>query len=280
MTTYTTGRGPHRSEPTASAPLAAPAPALAGMAAPTGPHPVGMISLPLVDRDRPEPGVRSKPFRELMVDVRYPAREVERYERTPGTFVHEDAPPALDPSGPRPVVLHSPGVGEAYAPSPLAEELASHGYVVVTIVHDDDARAAGLAGDGLAGDRVAGDGLAGDGLAGDGLAGDGVADDRVPDVRFVLDQLISLAPGVLDLSRIGLVGRSARVRAGGCPADLATLHLATLHDDPRITAVADLGGNLAASTDDPRTSLVAFFDRRLRGGEGTAVAATAARAGR
>ncbi|KAK1181351.1 hypothetical protein B7755_026345 [Streptomyces sp. NBS 14/10] len=238
MTTYTTGRGPHRSEPTASAPLAAPAPApaSAGMAAPTGPHPVGMISLPLVHRDRPEPGVRSKPFRELMVDVRYPAREVERYERTPGTFVHEDAPPALDPSGPRPVVLHSPGVGEAYAPSPLAEELASHGYVVVTIVQDDA---------------------------------------RASDVRFVLDQLISFAPGVLDLSRIGLVGRSARARAGGRPADLATLH-----DDPRITAVADLDGNLAASTDDPRTPLVAFFDRRLRGGEGTAVAATAARAGR
>ncbi|MGO4417316.1 hypothetical protein AB4Z54_00695, partial [Streptomyces sp. MCAF7] len=94
MTTYTTGRGPHRSEPTISTPTTS---------APTGPDPVGMISVPLVDRDRPEPGVRSKPFRELMVDVRYPAREVERYERTPGTFVHEDAPPALDPSGPRPV---------------------------------------------------------------------------------------------------------------------------------------------------------------------------------
>ncbi|MFD8383252.1 hypothetical protein ACFV2X_32880 [Streptomyces sp. NPDC059679] len=258
MTTYTTGRGPHRSEPTASAPLAAPAPApapaSAGMAAPTGPDPVGMVSLPLVDRDRPEPGVRSKPFRELMVDVRYPAREVERYERTPGTFVHEDAPPALDPSGPRPVVLHSPGVGEAYAPSPLAEELASHGYVVVTIVHDD-ARAAGL--------------------PDAGMADAGMADDRVADVRFVLDQLISLAPGVLDLSRVGLVGRSTRARAVGRPADLATLY-----DDPRITAIADLDGNLAASADGPRTPVVAFFDRRLRGGEETAVAATAARAGR
>lgn len=252
--------GPHRSEPTASAPLAAPAPALAGMAAPTGPHPVGMISLPLVDRDRPEPGVRSKPYRELMVGVRYPAREVERYERTPGTFVHEDAPPALDPSGPRPVVLHSPGVGEAYAPSPLAEELASHGYVVVTIVHDDDARAAGFPDVRVVDDRV----------ADDRVVDTRVVDDRVADVRFVLDQLISLAPGVLDLSRIGLVGRSARARVGGCPADLATLH-----DDPRITAVADLNGNLAAaSADDPRTPLVAFFDRRLRGGEETAVVAT------
>jgi hypothetical protein len=260
MTTYTTGRGPHRSEPTASAPLAAPA---SRAEAPTGRHPVGMISLDLVDRDRPEPGVRStprstpwskpwstprsRPFRELMVGVRYPAREVERYERTPGTFVHEDAPPALDPSGPRPVVLHSPGAGEARPlDTSLVDELASHGYVVVTIVHDDDARA------------------------------DGFPHDRVADVRFVLDQLMSLAPGVLDLSRIGLVGRSARAGAGDCSADLATLH-----DDPRITAVADLDGILAAaSADDPRTPLVAFFDRRLRGGEETAVAATAARAGR
>ncbi|MGY0060925.1 alpha/beta hydrolase family protein [Streptomyces sp. LZ34] len=238
MTTYTTGRGPHRSEPTASAPLAAPA--SAGIAAPTGPYPVGMISLPLVDRDRPESGVRSKPFRELTVDVRYPAREVERYERTPGTFVHEDAPPALDPSGPRPVVLHSPGVGEAYAPSPLAEELASHGYVVVTIVHDDA--------------RV-----------------DGFPYDRVADVRFVLDQLVSLAPGVLDLSRIGLFGRSA-----GCLAGLEAGY-----DDPRIKAVADLDGNLAAVwSDDRRAPLVAFFDRRLRGRQEEAFAATAVRAGR
>jgi hypothetical protein len=258
MTTYTTGRGPHRSEPTASAPLAAPA---SRAEAPTGRHPVGMISLDLVDRDRPEPGVRStprstpwskpwstprstprsKPFRELMVGVRYPAREVERYERTLGTFVHEDAPPALDPSCPRPVVLHSPGAGEARPlDTSLVDELASHGYVVVTIVHDD-------------------------------ARGDGSPHDRVADVRFVLDQLMSLGPGVLDLSRIGLFGRSA-----GCPADLATLH-----GDPRIKAVADLDGNLAAaSTDDtdPRAPLVAFFDRRLRGCEEPALAATAARA--
>ncbi|MES4901170.1 MULTISPECIES: hypothetical protein [unclassified Streptomyces] len=236
MTTYTAGRGPHRSEPTASAPLAAPAP---GAEVPTGPDPIGMISLDLVDRDRPEPWVRSRPFRELTVDVRYPAREVERYERIPGTFAHQDAPPALDPSGPRPVVLHSPGVGEAYAPSPLAEELASHGYVVVTIVHD--AQAAEL------------------------------PHDRVADVRFVLDQLMSLAPGVLDLTRIGLFGRSA-----GCLVDLATMH-----DDPRIKAVADLDAEpAAAGPDDPRTPLVAFFDRRLRGREEAALAATAARAGR
>ncbi|MDX3227514.1 hypothetical protein [Streptomyces sp. ME19-01-6] len=242
MTTYTTGRGPHRSEPTASASLAAPASGV--MAAPTGPDPVGMISLQLVDRDRPEPGAPSKPFRELTVGVRYPARDVERYERTPGTFTHEDAPPALDPSGPRPVVLHSPGVGEARSPRvPLAEEVASHGYVVVTIEHADDARAAEF------------------------------PQDRVADVRFVLDQLVSLAPGVLDLSRIGLFGRSA-----GCPADLAALH-----DDPRIKAVADLDGNLAAaSTDDPAPGapLVAFLDRRLRGREEAAFPATAARAGR
>ncbi|MEU1790672.1 hypothetical protein ABZ553_33330 [Streptomyces sparsogenes] len=252
MTTYTAGRGPHRSEPTASAPLAAPA--SRAVAAPTGPHPVGTISLHLADCHRPVPGVAAEPARELMVDVRYPAREVERYERAPGAFAHQDAPPALDPSGPRPVVLCSPGAGETRPErTRLADELASHGYVVVILDHGDGARSAGCPG---------------------GRAADG----RVADVRFALDQLVSLAPGVLDLSRIGLFGGSA-----GCPADLAPLY-----DDPRITAIADPDGHVAAldgnpaaaRTDGPRAPLVTFFDRRLRGREEPALAATAARAGR
>lgn len=262
MTTYTAGRGPHRSEPTASAPLAAPA--SRAMAAPTGPHPVGTISLHLADCHRPVPGVAAKPSRELRVDVRYPAREVERYERAPGAFAHQDAPPALDPSGPRPVVLCSPGAGETRPErARLADELASHGYVVVILDHGDGARSAGFP----------------QGRAADGRVAEGrVADGRVADVRFALDQLGSLAPGVLDLSRIGLFGGSA-----GCPADLAPLY-----DDPRITAiadldgqVADLDGNLAASwAEDPRSPLVAFFDRRLRGREEPALVATAAPTGR
>ncbi|GAA2364763.1 hypothetical protein [Streptomyces cuspidosporus] len=247
MTTYTVGRGPHRSEPTASAPLAAPA--LRAVAAPTGPHPVGTISVHLADCHRPAPGGAAKPSRELRVDVRYPAREVERYERAPGAAAHQDAPPALDPSGPRPVVLCSPGAGEARAErTRLADELASHGYVVVVLDHGDDARSAGS------------------------------PQGRAADVRFALDQLVSLAPGVLDLSRIGLFGGSA-----GCPADLAPLY-----DDPRITAIADLDGRgadpdgdpAAARTEGPRAPLVAFFDRRLRGREEPALVATAARAGR
>lgn len=257
MTTYTAGRGPHRSEPTASAPLAAPA--LRAMAAPTGPHSVGTISLHLADCHRPAPGIAAKPSRELMVDVRYPAREVERYERAPGAFAHQDAPPALDPSGPRPVVLCSPGVGEARSErTRLADELASHGYVVVILDHGDDARSAGFP----------------RGRAADG----GAADGREADVRFALDQLVSLAPGVLDLSRIGWFGGFA-----GCAADLTVLH-----EDPRITAIADLDGHIAdpdghpaaARTDDPRVPLVTFFDRRLRGREEPALVATAARAGR
>ncbi|MER6143556.1 alpha/beta hydrolase [Streptomyces sparsogenes] len=257
MTTYTAGRGPHRSEPTASAPLAAPA--LRAMAAPTGPHPVGTISLHLADCHRPAPRGAAKPSRELRVDVRYPAREVERYERAPGASAHQDAPPALDPSGPRPVVLCSPGAGEARSErTRLADELASHGYVVVVLDHGDDARSAGFP----------------QGRAAEGPAVDG----RVADVRFALDQLVSLAPGVLDLSRIGLFGGSA-----GCAAELTALH-----EDPRITAIADLDGHIAdpdgnpaaARTEDPGAPLVTFFDRRLRGRGEPALVATAARAGR
>ncbi|MEU9790468.1 hypothetical protein AB0E27_07525 [Streptomyces sparsogenes] len=254
MTTYTAGRGPHRSEPTASAPLAAPA--SRAMAAPTGPHPVGTISLRLADCRRPAPGIAAKPSRELMVDVRYPAREVERYERAPGAFAHQDAPPALDPSGPRPVVLCSPGATETRSEGArLADELASHGYVVVILDHGD-----------------------GDGGRSAGFPRGRAAEGRVADVRFALDQLVSLAPGVLDLSRIGLFGGSA-----GCPADLAPLY-----DDPRIMAIADLDGRIAdldgnpaaARADGPRAPLVTFFDRRLRGREEPALVATAARAGR
>ncbi|MFI0733186.1 hypothetical protein ACH4S9_29890 [Streptomyces sp. NPDC021225] len=223
MTTYTIGtlgRRPHRSEP------------------PAGRYPVGAIFLHLVDRDRCDAWVPSRPYRELMVGVRYPAREVEGYERVPGSFAHEDAPPVLDPVGPRPVVLYSPGVGEARVPgTPLVDELASHGYVVVFIDHADDAPAAKF------------------------------PHDRVADVRFVLDQLASLAPGLLDLSRIGLCGRSE-----GRLADLGTLY-----DDPRIKAVADLDGE--GDGDGAAARLVAFFDRRLLGRE-EIPAATAARAGR
>ncbi|AGP57190.1 alpha/beta hydrolase family protein [Streptomyces rapamycinicus] len=91
--------------------------------APTGPYPVGTVSHRLVDHDRPDPWVASRPSRELMVSVRYPARDVERYPRaaqmSPGeaagfdrlnnfggvprgsvdwaatrTFAHQGAPPA------------------------------------------------------------------------------------------------------------------------------------------------------------------------------------------
>ncbi|MET7935144.1 hypothetical protein [Streptomyces sp. NPDC005322] len=49
--------------------------------APTWPYAVGTVSRRLADRDRPGPWVASRPPRELMVGVRCPARDVERYPR-------------------------------------------------------------------------------------------------------------------------------------------------------------------------------------------------------
>ena len=46
--------------------------------APTGPDPVGTVSLHLVQDDRPDPWVAGRP-RELMVSPWYPARHADRY---------------------------------------------------------------------------------------------------------------------------------------------------------------------------------------------------------
>lgn len=143
--------------------------------APTGPYGVGTVSLRLVDRRRSDPWVAGR-RRELMVDVRYPARSVVSHPRVPQmtkgeaagfdrvnnfgdlpkgrvdwsgteTFAHLGAPP--DRRGPRPVVLYSPGVGDPRTlGTTLTDELASHGYVVVAIDHTYDASAVEFPGGG------------------------------------------------------------------------------------------------------------------------------------
>ena len=59
--------------------------------APTGPYPVGTTSLHLTDRGRPDPWVGSRPYRELMVSVRYPARNVAGHPRAPQMLPGEAA---------------------------------------------------------------------------------------------------------------------------------------------------------------------------------------------
>lgn len=49
--------------------------------APSGPHPIGTVALHLVDRSRPDPVAGPGHYRELVVSVWYPARDVTRYPR-------------------------------------------------------------------------------------------------------------------------------------------------------------------------------------------------------
>ena len=142
------------------------------------------------------------------------------------------AEPAIDQ--PAPVVLLSPGNAtnvEFYGA--LAEDLASHGYVVIGIDHPYQVAAVEVGG----------------GVAvypGDPPLSEAAAvvpakiDERIADIRFVLDRLethaAGLAPlaGHLDLSRIGVIGHSngGIAAAGACA-------------DARVDACANIDGQLA-----------------------------------
>lgn len=131
--------------------------------APTGPYRVGTTTLHLVDRSRHDPYLAAQPYRELMVNLTYPARHtgdhpVARW-LTPGwaastdeimgkltggrppdlvdwagtrAHAHVDAPVHRTAGG-RPVVLVTVGHWASHCVTRLAiEDLASHGYVVAT----------------------------------------------------------------------------------------------------------------------------------------------------
>ncbi|MFJ9581483.1 alpha/beta hydrolase family protein [Streptomyces sp. NPDC101191] len=222
--------------------------------APTGPHPVGLRTVHLTDPSRTDPWVGGA--RELMLTVLYPARSVRGCPRAPQltpaaarvfaayaphvhpglpeegavdwgavlTHGHVDAPPL---PGRRPVLLYSPGGGDSRTlGTSLAEDLASHGRVVVLVDHPGDASQVELPG-----------GMRTTVLYGppDPATFRTMIDTRVADLRCVLDRLggLSLAP-VMDPDRIGAYGHSA----GGTAAVYAA------RADARIRAVANLEGYL------------------------------------
>ncbi|MET0419265.1 MAG: hydrolase [Actinoplanes sp.] len=238
---------------------AAPADTRLTLPAPTGAHQIGTVSLHLVDRSRADPWVPAEPARELMVQLWYPARSVQGHPRagwvTPGvaarinppgsgftlpvTHGHTGAPAA---AGRRPVVLYSPGFGgERTSSTALVEDLAAHGYVVVTIDHTHDAQFVEFP-DG----RIATHAVPPPTGPDDTL--DPVLDVRVADTRFVLDQLTAISRGrnpdasgralprglgqALDLSRVGMFGHSL---GGAAAAD-------TMRADRRIRAGVNLDG--------------------------------------
>jgi predicted dienelactone hydrolase len=213
---------------------------------PTGPHRIGTISLHLIDTARSEPWATGRPARELMVQLWYPAEPATGQPRAswvspylaqqvailnpagtvrlPATHAYAAAPVHRG-SGPRPVVLYSHGGGtDRGSNTALVEDLASHGYLVLTIDHTDDASLTGTDEDAVA--------------------------VRQADTRFALDQLAVLnsgrnidaerrplppgLPGAFDLSHVGMFGHSF----GGATT------AAAMYADPRIKAGVNLDGGL------------------------------------
>jgi predicted dienelactone hydrolase len=188
---------------------------------PTGPYPVGTVALHLTGG----PGGR-----ELMASVWYPARDTGRFPQAPWmppasfravltdagfaadavesplTAGHDGAPVRRG-IGCRPVVVFSHGAHDHRSDNTIVvQELASHGYVVVTVDHTGDAFSEFPDGRVIVPDTSMGPGA------------------FATDIRFVLDRIEDLAAGrnpdaerralplglapALDLHRIGMFGWS------------------------------------------------------------------------
>ncbi|WP_275292732.1 dienelactone hydrolase family protein [Amycolatopsis sp. La24] len=212
---------------------------------PTGPHAIGERDVHLVDSARD---------RELMISVWYPTRpgagpKASYLPAAAASYFDQGAAPALGlPTGKVdwaavrtharanapvqgrwPVIVYSPGWASLRAlGSATAEDLASRGYIVVTIDHTGEAPFVVFP-DG----RVVFSQQSKDLVAG--------MRTRVADVRFTLDQLPGI-PGLgkaMDLSRVGVIGHSF---GGDTAAEVSTV-------DSRVDAAADLDGWLAYDVD-------------------------------
>ena len=236
---------------------------------PTGPFSVGTIEVRLVDQGRPDPWVSGSP-RELMVSVWYPAGATAGHPLA--GYMHSGAAAVFAESvlGPiglsdrvnfdavrthawegaaladglarLPVVIFSPGGSLPRAMGTmLVEDLASHGFVVVTMDHTYEATAVEFP-DGRVAVRTLPEM--------DGLLKRMIGV-RVADARFVLDQLESWQEGRLpeagdgtlpeglvagmDLARVGMFGHSA---GGFTTAELMLV-------DARVLAGINLDGSMA-----------------------------------
>ncbi|MEU1724529.1 lipase [Nonomuraea sp. NPDC005692] len=240
--------------------------------APGGPHPVGTVALRLVDRSRRDPLVRSKPYRELMVSLWYPAKDGTQplaphmAPLAAADWDRRSAPPmgiakgAVDWAATRtaarsgapvergagrlPVVLFGSGDGGPRTlGTTLVQDLASRGYLVVTVDHTYEADQVEFPGGRVVRalplpakltPRVIAALLERHSRA------------RLADMRFVLDQVTALGRGraigggrlpdglrgAPDLSRVGALGQSL---GGSVAAQL-------VHDDPRVDAGVNLDG--------------------------------------
>jgi dienelactone hydrolase len=231
--------------------------------APTGPHQIGTVSLHLVQQGRRDPYVPDIPYRELMVSLTYPARHAGRYPTAPymtahawasgvdglgapagslimpQTAAHEGAPVDRHHGG-LPVVLFTGGAGETRTDATaIVQELASRGYLVVTIDHTYDEPEVDFPDGRVEHQHIPPDP--------DNFP---EPEERAKDTSFVLDALSAIdhghnpdvdhqtlprgLRGALDMNRVGMFTHSL----GGQFLGQAML------DDPRIKAGAFLDGKI------------------------------------
>lgn len=225
--------------------------------APTGPWPVGTTTRELTDTHRSDPW-NGAPTRELALTVFYPAAVVRGYPRAPqlapaaaevfkqldAGLLHPELPttgvnwaatlthsyvdaPALP--GRLPTMLYSPaGADPRTIGTSLAEDLASHGYVVVTVDHPGEASEVVFPDGRLRVIEITPDVLT------DPVRSRLMMDTRFADMRFVLDHLSGLHSSI-DLRRVGVYGHSA----GGATAAVSLQH-------PLVRAGINLEGYLDA----------------------------------
>jgi dienelactone hydrolase len=249
---------------------------------PTGPYAIGHTTLHLIDADRRDPWMPNRE-RELMATVTYPARHAERYPRSrwfsgavaesleeslaapptnlaPGSVdlararAHSRAnAPAARPPGRRargwPVVVFSPGLGASREENTaLIEDLASRGYVLVSIDHTYETAVVEFP-DGRRARQVAEIQSSDPKLL--NVVFKRAIDARVADTRLVLDRLAELdrgrnpdaerrrpprgLRGALDLRDVGMFGYSY----GGYTAGESMVR------DRRIDAGVNLDGAMA-----------------------------------
>lgn len=223
---------------------------------PTGAYAVGRETLHLVDQARQDPWVPGGP-RELMVDVYYPAlagtgtparyaepEEIRRYldalqvpEEISATAISDTTIASRTGAGLRPgrygLVVLSPGLGVGRRSlTGLAEQLASLGYVAVSVDHAHESTGTAFPGGRMLGcaacDQIH--------SAADFTHATRI---RAADLSFVIDSLTGTpavwrGAGIIDSSRIAAVGHSL----GGSAA------VALLARDRRVHAGVDMDGTL------------------------------------
>jgi dienelactone hydrolase len=241
---------------------------------PTGPCPVGSTSLWLKDVSRPDPWVTEVSARELMVSLWYPAtpsdgrrarymtpaeselqltsRGLTGVPRDALSTVRTNAVSGATPAGRQralPLVVLSPGfTNSRSALTALAEDLASHGYVVAGIDHTYESLATAFP-DGRVTTCLAREAR----RRGTGFW-EKLGAGRAADVSFVLGELTGAHPAwpgaaLIDPSRMAMAGHSAG-GAAVIPAMLA---------DSRIRAGIDMDGATHAQIPDDGLSRPFLF---------------------